>query len=430
MEEDYTTSTDSAPQRRKRNPLPYIALGCVGMCAILVLPIAGWFFFDMWQANQLMAEAREQRAAGDYGAAVTTLERVINEYESFTEADEAAATLPQVRFEWAEALREAGEYEEALERYAEVDDPALAEQADAAILETRLEWGDALVESEAFGAALEQYEAVLAITTPEAPQAEQARAALPMVYVPLAREALQNGDVELAFERIAFVLDNYQTGPGREAASALVAENAEPLYAYAQQQRRADSYGEAERVLVALINHAEGTPQAEQARTDLPPLYMDWGAALTAAGEHAEAVGVYKFFIENFPESELVPQAETALIDAQVAAVAASGEAGTLPPPQAAAESGGEQAAYDVANDTVCPIVVLLSGPQSQQLALAANGNTQVDVEAGTYQLLVQVDEEQPISAACEDIIPFTGEYTFESGIIYSSSFYIETVSE
>lgn len=416
---------------RKKSSLGRLALGCGGLIGVVVLVVAAWFLYDMVQSTRLLASARANREAGNYAAAVQELQTLQSDYGSFDAADEARDMLPQVRLEWAEALRDEGAYAEALLRYDEVASLALADAIAQGKQQTRLEWGQALLQEEEFAQAQEQFDLVLAEAQEGSPIYNEARAALPDVYVGLAEAALAEGDVTRAFANLSTVFRDYQSGEGREKALASFRAMVEPLYAVAQQQRSSSNYAQAEPMLVAIANHAPDNPLAAQVQSELPAFYFEWGNALFAAEQFEAAVDVYKHLLDTYPESEFAAQANTGLIDAQVAAISQSGAAGALPAPQASGGSGdASTVTYEVENDTECPIVVLMSGPQSQALRLAASSTNEVELEAGLYNLVVQTDEEAGLSEHCQDIIPFTGESTFESGTIYRSSFYIETTTE
>jgi tetratricopeptide (TPR) repeat protein len=408
-----------------------LVLGCGGFIGVVALVVAAWFLYDMLQSSNLLASARANREAGNYAAAVQELQTLQSDYSSFGAADEARALLPQVRLEWANALRDQGAYAEALLRYDEVADLALADVIAQGKQQTRLEWGNALLQEGEFARAQEQFDQVLAEAEEGSPIYNEARAALPAVYVGLAEEALAEGDVTRAFANLSTVLRDYQSGEGRERALASFRSMVEPLYAAAQQQRSSSNYTQAEPMLVAIANYAPDDPLAAQVESELPAFYFEWGNALFAAEQFEDAVGVYEHLLETYPESEFAPQANAALIDAQVVAIRRSEAAGALPAPQASGGSGdASTVTYEVENDTECPIVVLMSGPQSQALRLAASAIDEVELEAGLYTLVVKTDEEAGLGPPCQDIIPFTGESTFESGTIYRSSFYIETDAE
>lgn len=427
------SSVPGAPvQPQKKGGVGNVIRGCilvvVGLVALSCIGIFGAYLFQVWQSNNLLATAKEKQTNGDYAGAVSNLETILADYKSLDAAQEASTLLPQANLNWANALREEGKFEEALNRYDKVSDKALASEVQEGQLETRLDWGDALVKKSQFADAQEQYEQVLSVAEAGTSLGDRARAALPEVYVGLAEEAREAGDVATAFEHLNYVFENYQTGDGRDKAVASFGQLAEPLHALAQQDRSKKNYDAAERALTAILQHTPDTPLATEVQGELPALYFEWGQALASAEEFDKAAEVYQRLLTTYPDSELAAQATTALIDAQVAAITRSGEAGSLPPPQATGNSGGEQAVYDVTNDTVCPIVVLMSGPQSQQVKLDPKANQQVEVTPGAYNIVVKTDDGVQLSSDCQNIIPFTGENTLESGMIYQSSFYIETV--
>ncbi len=422
--------TTESPKKGKGRIVKTIAIGCAGMLTLIVLSCLGIVAYVSFQQNRLLNTAQENYADGNYAAAVENLETLIEEHELSDQAEEAGELLPQVRLDWGAALREEQNFADSLARYDEVTNPAFAERAAEGQFETRLAWGTVLLAESDFAAAQEQFEQILNEASEDSPFYDQARAALPDVYVSLAEEAYAGGDTATAFQRLNYVFENYQSGAGRDKALASFTEMVPAFYELAQQQRSNGQFADAELELLAIANLTPNTEQAQQIQAEFPAFYMEWGNALAADENFAEAADVYEFLIANYPESEFVAQANGAMVDARVAAVARSGQAGELPAPEVGASSGAGTASYDITNDTVCPIEVLMSGPQSQVVKLAASTNQQVDFEPGTYSLVVQIDDAEELTRDCQDVTPFSNETLFEGGMIYYSSFYIETTTE
>lgn len=418
------------PKQGKGRVVKTIAISCGGMLLLIILSCVGLGAYVQFQQRSLLTSAQENHAANNYAAAVEDLETLIENHGESDQAAEAEELLPEVRLDWGAALREEQNFTESLARFDEVTDPAFAERAAEGQFETRLAWGAALLAESDFAAAQEQFEQVLNAAGEGSTFYDQARAALPDVYVGLAEEAFASGDAATAFQRLNYVFENYQSGAGRDKAVASFAEMAPTFYELAQQQRSDGQFVDAELALLAIANLTPDTELTQQVWAEFPAFYMEWGNALVAGEYFSEAADVYAFLIANYSESELVGQANAAMVDARVAAVASSGQAGELPAPQVGASSGAGTASYDVTNDTVCPIEVLMSGPQSQVVKLAAGAKQQVDFDPGTYSLVVQIDEAEELTRDCQDVIPFSNETLFEGGMIYYSSFYIETTVE
>lgn len=419
---------------KPRRVVKTIALGCGGLIGLALLLIIGMFVWQTIQSGNLLESAKANQAAGNYQAAAGELRTLIADYQAFDEADEAKQLLPQLYLEWAAALREEALFEESLVRYDEVTDSQYTEPVAEGKRETRLAWGEALVAEQNFAQALAQVEQVLqeveanGTRTDEGStaQADRASAALPDVYVGLANQAREAGDVETAYERLNFVLENYETGAGHEKAIASFTELAEAFYNTAQQERSNAQYVIAEDYLLAIVTFTPDIPVAAQVQKEFPAFYFEWGQALMDAPLYSDAIIILEHLVIAYPDSELSAQANATLVDAQVAAITSSGAAGELPAPQTSGESsGGELVLYDVTNDTICPIIVLMSGPESKATTFDAQTNLQVELPAGSYNIVVQTDDSQELVSDCQNITPFTTESAFESGIIYYSSFYI-----
>lgn len=418
-----------SPPKGKNKVLKTIAIGCAGVFGVLVLACVGIFGYIAFQQRSLLNSGKENYAAGNFEVAVADLEKLIENYETSEQAAEARELLPQVRLDWAKALREEDKFAESLAQYDAIDSLTLADQVAAGRSETQVDWGETLLAEGQFAEAQTQLEAVLEVGE-NGPFYERARTALAEVYVGLAEAANDSGDTATAFEHLNYVFTNYESGAGLDKAIASFEQMAPSFYELAQEQRSNAQYADAESPLVAIVNYAPETELAQQVKTEFPAFYMEWGDALAADEKYEDAAYIYEFLIDNFPDSEFTEAANTAMIDARVAAIANSGLAGELPPPQAGASSGEGTAAYDITNDTVCPIEVLMSGPDSQVVRLEANSNTQIEFAPGTYGLVVQIEEADSLSTSCQDVIPFTNQTQFDSGMIYYSSFYIETSVE
>jgi len=417
----------AAPQGPSR--LKRVALGCGGAIGLVIVLFFAVFLYQMWQASSLLESAKAMRAAANYEGSVSDLLTLIADYKSFDEAKEATTLLPEVRLDWAKALREQGKFEDSLARYDEISSPEQTEKVATGKLETHLAWGGALVGEKKFDDALTHYSEVLNKAPKCSDLAQRAVDALPDAYVGLADTALASGDAATSFKHLSFVFDNYPSGPGYEKAVASFANLAQPLYDLAQQQRTSGQYADADKELTAITTHAPNSALAQQVQGAVPAFYYEWGQALPNDKQYDEAVKVYKLLLKTYPESEAAKQAQTAMIDAEVAGIASSGQAGALPAPEAAGSSGAELATYEITNDTVCPLTVLMSGPQSQAVKLDPKTTNKVDIAAGSYQVVVKINDELSQSDACSNVTPYTGATPFESGMIYSSSFYIETTS-
>lgn len=422
---DSTTAT-----KPKRNWLIYGGLGCGGLVVICFIALLVGGLWLNRQKTQLMEAAASNRASGNYETAVANLEQVIADYSDSEEAAEARSTIPQVKLEWAASLREQGEYQAALNKYEELgDDAAVARTRSEGEWATYLAWGQALLTEARFAEAIKRLERVVAEAPAGSELANQAHELIPSGYLGVADTALAAGDVQGAFSAYDTIFANYATGNGREQAlTSFATHMAAPLATFAAEQMRASQFAEAVAAYEGLVAYAPATSQAAEAEAQLPSAYYSWARQLADTGDYETAIAKYEYLLATFPNSSFQSKAEKGLIDAQVAAVNASGTAGNLPSPRSSGgvTTGDDTALYIVENDTVCPILLLASGPSSQSLAIPAGQTIEADFEPGTYDVVVQTDDNYELTADCQDIIPFTGEYIFEEGYEYNSSFYIE----
>lgn len=422
-----TTPPSATTEPQKRSCLKTGGLGCGGIVVILLLLVVGFSFYQVKLSNDLLTSAQEHHATGNYALALSDLQTLIADYETLEVAKEGKALLPQVQLDWAEALREEGSFEEALARYDEVSSDELADQVALGKQETLLAWGDALLAQQAFAKAQENFEQVLAEAEAGTTQANRARTGLADVYVGLSEQTLAAGDVATAYEYLSVVLENYQTGPSRDKALASFAQQAQALYELAQQERSKLDFASALGFLSAIVTYNAESELAAQVESELPAFYFEWGEALANAELYTDAIDVYQHLLKSYPESEFSEPANAALVDAQVAAITSSGTAGALPPPQDTGEkTGGTLSMLDISNDTVCPLIVLMSGPQSEAMKVAPETNQQTELPAGTYNMVVKSDDSEQLDAYCQNITPFATESILESGGIYKSNFIIE----
>lgn len=370
-----------------RNFLKFGAIGCGGLIVLCILFSVGAYLYTERQKTQLIDAAAENRASGNYEEAINNLNQLIDEFPDSEEAADARATIPEVELEWGVALNESGDYT----------------------------------------AAQEKLQSLMA--TESGPVADNARANLAFSYVGLAEQAITNGDVPGAYANYLNVFDEYGSGDGRQAALDSFAANfVGPLFEFAQSKENDGVYSDAALGYSAIAEYAPDSVEAAQARALIANAYYSWGVQLADEGSFDEAIEKLEIVVNEYPNSEAAVAAAESLIDTRVAAVAASGEAGALPAPLAAGGGeGGDTATYDVENDTICPILLLASGPDSQALKIPAGTSIQSEFVPGTYNVVVQTDDDEELSDYCQDIIPFTGEYAFEGGYIYESSFYIES---
>ncbi len=150
-----------------------------------------------------------------------------------------------------------------------------------------------------------------------------------------------------------------------------------------------------------------------------------------------DAVQQLTSLAKRYPHSPQAKKGAALLIDAQVASIR-RGRTGKLPSPQVSGSTAYGQAKLVISNDSSTPIELLLSGPSSKRLLIAACarcgnykskptsytcGNSTpsatVTVIPGTYDVVAR--------SRNGDVEPFSGTWQLGSGSRYDHCFYILT---
>lgn len=421
---------------------PYLWLGLF-LCALLCLAGCSQLATNDTdtaeaQAQALLTQAAEQEAAGDTQAAIQTLQQINAAYGASQAAVTAQQEMSRLLLAEAEAQRTAGNYEAALQAYGGINDPALLAQADTAVVETYLEWVTALLAADQFDTAATQLTTLQNLRGDD-PDVRQKTAVLHAeLALAQGQAALADGDIPTAYVNYTAVLsqDPAQIGDIHDTAVAsFQTDLADPLFAYGQERATAADYSKAALAFEAIAQYGPDSLIAP-AEAQAAEMTLRWGEALLAEQDFPGASEKFEYVLAFYPQSDSAATAEARWADAQVAQVQASGVAGQLPAPESSATSGASHesdtatAVYRVQNDTPCPILILLSGPQSQVVRLSPTAVQETTIAAGAYGVVVQPDQAANLSDTCRDISPFLGEYNLTSGTTYTSRFFVSALDE
>jgi hypothetical protein len=94
------------------------------------------------------------------------------------------------------------------------------------------------------------------------------------------------------------------------------------------------------------------------------------------------------------------------------------GEHAAMPEPQVAAGKTTGDPTMTIENGTSYTMTVMLSGPTTRRLTLAAGETQTVTLTPGDYDKAATVSD--------KTVLPFYGKQTLAAGIRYSSSFYVK----
>jgi hypothetical protein len=180
-----------------------------------------------------------------------------------------------------------------------------------------------------------------------------------------------------------------------------------------------------------------GTTIALAADKVLPDNLLQCAKADFRAHRFQDAVARLRALTKDYPRAAQAKAAATLLIDAQVAAIR-QGQTGKLPSPQATGTTSYGQAKLVIANDSPRPLELLLSGPTSKRLVIAACrscrtygsqpssytcGNSTPSATAvltpGNYDVVARSPEGH--------VEPFSGTWELSSGSRYDHCFFIVT---
>jgi len=377
-------------------------------------------------ACKQVLEAAEARAAGDSERAVALYGDVLKRPES--------PLVPHVKrwrneahLEWASRLRSRGDHERAIRAYRQFE----ADSGDAAsvkgmVADTYVEWGDQLRSKRtpaSYNKAIDIYRRL-----GESGDAVRAKGRIVETYMELGDNLRSTSDYKGAITQYGAVLTQFADFP----ASADAARSG--LAGIVEAARAPIASGKpcgALPILEALA--AADEPFRGQASTLMPGTMFSCGEQSQREGRVAEAMTQFRSVRERFPDSDVAARAETALIDAEIAA--AGGGASSLPPPQRTGSARGRSAVMIIRNASRRPIEVLVSGPSSKRITLAPCGDcgdagiaptacrgngpqVEVALGAGEYKALAKVTDGTKVT-------PFTGTWTLSSSSRYTHCLYI-----
>ena len=383
------------------------------------------------EAQALLSRATEQEVAGDTEAAVRTLQEINALYGATEAAAVARQNSSRLLLTQAEAHRTAGAYEAALQAYGGITDPARLEDADTAVAEIYQAWVQELLEQGDYDTAVTQLETLEIIRGDDPADQQEINHLRTQLALAQGQAELAAGNIPAAYVNYMVILTQEPATVGADrydtAVSTFRQNVAPPLFTYAQERATAEDYSQATLAFEAIAQY--GPPDLiPAAQTEAAAVTLRWGEALLAAQDYPGAIEKFAYLRAFYPDSDVAAPATAGWVDAQVAQIQASGLAGELPPLQASEgtdniEDNGT-AVYRVQNDTPCPVIILLSGPNSQLLRLSPTASGETTLTAGAYTAVVQPDSEADLNLTCRDIAPFLGQYDLASGTIYNARFF------
>jgi hypothetical protein len=157
-----------------------------------------------------------------------------------------------------------------------------------------------------------------------------------------------------------------------------------------------------------------------------------------ADGAYDEAAETFRRIGDDFGRASVARRAAVRLIDAEVAAVRASGGAGRLPSPGVSGSSARGRVELTIQNDSPETLEILLSGRRSVRLSVPACGRCveyrlsqatcrdsgspvrNWTLGPGVYEVVVRGTSERRVN-------PFSGRWRLTAGRAYSHCFFIVT---
>jgi tetratricopeptide (TPR) repeat protein len=274
------------------------------------------------QAATFVAWGGELVAAGSFEEGIDRLETVARELSDSEPAAEAHEAEGAAYTSWGDALAAEGQLEEAIAKYdvtdAEFADTPSAERAHAAAAATYLAWGEQLVSKQAFTDGIDKYR-VAAQEYEGTPASQDAGAAL---------DELLDSSIEDA-------------GTGRACIA----------------RRTLDAFVDAE-------------VDAKRARNNLAPALYHCGLTQMDVVNYDLALAEFNRLLDDFPNSQLVDETKTAVIDARVAKYHAESTLDFGGPPQRVGSAPAGTVVIELRNDSPDRQELLLSGPSSTLIAV------------------------------------------------------------
>jgi len=174
-----------------------------------------------------------------------------------------------------------------------------------------------------------------------------------------------------------------------------------------------------------------------ESNTKLSPLYVFCGENYIANRDYNRAITMYEGFIAQYPHHALVSQVEAALAKLLVAQAQEEG-AGNLPALQREGNTGDSSSVVTIQNNSPEPMRIVFSGPEGRIEKLEECGSCRIyfgkppescpkqgpvgnyTLKPGEYDVVVKAIGNRPVN-------PFKGNWSLNSGGIYSNCFYIVT---
>lgn len=400
--------------------------------------------------EKLRREKKYGEAVENYGEVVDKYSNVylldLHEYSRDVAEEEMARSLQ----EWAASLKEAGDYEKALEKYLmiveELPETSYFDAAKDAVPETCYEWASSLEKDARYSEALDKYSLVIESYSsyPYSYQyKDEAKNAVPKVYLGWAASLEEQGGYQEAIEKYSLIIEEYAEYPypGEIASEA---EHRIPgcYYGWASNLMFEAKYQEGlQKYSKLLEDHPDSGWASEDNSTllsDLPAdLLFDSAAEFKEADKYNTAIMLYKAVAKYHPESIYAHDAANAAIDAELEKIYRE-KHGTLPPPYTAGKKRlGGDCEVTIVNDTPYELTILISGPANMSITIEASPGSTVRVippiswqeppqhaeratmtiPPGDYRVAAKVRE--------PGIIPFYGEWTLTRDTSHVSWFYL-----
>ncbi len=238
---------------------------------------------------------------------------------------------------------------------------------------------------------------------------------LPPFYLACGQVYDSGNRAQFSFNMYAALLREYPDHPLAEMAVAALLANPTSCYEYEALQQ---------------------TARADRAEF-MPTLLFQCGQTFQSNTEWDEAIGVYEFFVANYPDHDLSQEVETGLALSIVARAQLAG-AGEIPAPEASGQIAGELSEVVIQNDSPERLRIVFSGPEARVEELPACASCQTytivtpsfcpergpigryTLAPGQYDVVVETVMETGTT-------PWAGSWSLQSGEGYSSCFFIVT---
>lgn len=179
-----------------------------------------------------------------------------------------------------------------------------------------------------------------------------------------------------------------------------------------------------------------GMAQLEPLEREIPTLIFQCGKNYVADGDYENGLVFLARFREDYPDSELIPEVEQALAEAEIAYAEALG-APEISQPSVVGTAPAGQVIWSVRNDSPNRIQIILTGEETliEEIEVCDDcieyervpkscpeiGPVRdIQLPPGDYQVVVK-------AIGDDSITPYRGSFTFEGGTAYDECFYVSS---